>query len=232
MSGIPKEVEVVLTKAKYLEGRLEDLTSKKLSVLQSSGMKSEFAEKIRNQIQAGINRRDDGFLQDFFQHKIVNSGNAALNRRQLICALDELGIHLKEGDAKVMFRSLDVKNDGIMDLPQFKRAVQFPSTIEQLISTLPIPQIFADAMPLEEGTDHLRQFGQISPKQIKDICKLAMPFIENILNDAVKKIRASFAALDKSVENRVAVKFEVPPEMSAGTVGNFLDGLTGRIGLQ
>jgi hypothetical protein len=126
---------------------------------------------------------------------------------------------------------MDVNDDGVMDLEEFKRALRFPSSTQQLISTLPILQIFADAMPEKMGNVCLRQFGQISPKQIEDICKEAMPFVEKVLKDAVGKVRESFEVMDKSQAGNSASKFEVPPEMSAGTIEDFYGGLTGRIGI-
>jgi hypothetical protein len=117
-----------------------------------------------------------------------------------------------------------------MDLEEFKKAVRFPSSIEQLVTTLPLSQIFADAMPDEMGTDRLRQFGKLTQKQIEDICLESIPYVRNVIQDAVENIRASFEAMDKSEATKGASKFEVPPEMSAGTVGNFHGGLAERIG--
>jgi hypothetical protein len=189
------------------------------------------SDKIRIQIQAGINRRDDEFLRIFFEEKTKSSGS--LTSQEFTSVLKELGILLTKEEIAVLFRTMDVDKNGVLDLDEFKRAVRFPSTMEQLISTLPITQVFADAVLAMTGGDHLRQFGQITPDKIEDICNEAMPFLKFIMLDAVKKTEASFKTMDESKANQSAssgVKFEVPPEMSAGTVGDFHGGLTGRIG--
>jgi hypothetical protein len=125
---------------------------------------------------------------------------------------------------------MDVNNDGSLDLEEFKKAVRFPSTVQQLVMALPISQIFADAMPDEMGIDRLRQFGQLTPKQIEDICLESIPYVQSVIQDAVKNIRVSFEAMDSSEASKGTSKFEVPPEMSAGTVGDFHGGLAERIG--
>ena len=191
------------------------------------------SEKIRIQIQSGINRRDDEFLRKYFEEKTMSSGTASLTSQEFTSVLKELGILLTKEEIAVLFRTMDVDKNGVLDLDEFKRAVRFPSTMEQLISTLPITQVFADAVLAVTGGDHLRQFGQITPENIEDICNEAMPFLKIIMLDAVNKTEASFKTMDESKANQSAssgVKFEVPPEMSAGTVGDFHGGLTGRIG--
>ena len=191
----------------------------------------DFANKARNRIQLGMHRRDDEFLMNFFQHKVKNSGTSVLSNEQFTSALDELGLRLKEDEIQSMFRFMDVNSDGVLDLEEFTRAVRFPSAIEQLISTLPITQVFTDAVLAMTGIDHLRQFSHITPKQIEDICTVVIPFVKKLLEDSAKKTRELFEAMDKSEASSSAKKFEVPPEMSAGTVDDFHKGLAGRIGM-
>jgi Ca2+-binding EF-hand superfamily protein len=190
------------------------------------------SEKIRNQIQAGINRRDDAFLGMFFQSKatVSSSGTSELTDQQFTSSLEELGLYWKEEEVNIIFRTLDVNHDGVMDLEEFKKAVRLPSKIEQFVSGLSIWRVFADAMPGDKGVDRLRQFGELTAEQVENICLIAMPFVRSIIQDAAKKLKASFEAMDAHESNQIAKKFEVPPEMSAGTVHDFHFGLAGRIG--
>ena len=192
----------------------------------------DFVVKVRNQIQAGINRRNDSFLVSFYQRKIAGFGTSALNQQQFSSVMEDLGIDLKEEEIDIFFRSMDANNDGFMDLEEFKRAVQSPSTIEQLIKTLPLSQIFADAMPAIKGDDRLRLFCQLTAEQIEGIIQGAIPYIKTIFEDAVAKIKISEDAKDKSRANQGAGKFEVPPEMSGGTIEDFYGGLSARIGMR
>ena len=194
---------------------------------------SQQLESIRLHIQAGINRRDENFLRKYFEEK--TQGTASLTTELFTSALKELGVRLTEEEIQVLFRTMDVDNNGVLDLDEFKRAVQFPSTTEQLISTLPITQIFSDAVLAITGADHLRQLSQITPEQVEDICNEAIPFLKTVLRNAVEKTAASFKAMDESNANQSAstgVKFEVPSEMSSGSVHDFHLGLTGRVGVR
>jgi hypothetical protein len=192
----------------------------------------ENEENLSAKIQAGINRRDDEFLAKFFRNKTSSSsGSSELTNQQFSSALEELGLCLQEDEIKVIFCTMDMNNDGVMDLEEFKKAVRFPSPMERVISALPIAQVFADAMPAAIGVDRLWQVGQLTPKRIEDICLAAMPFVKKIIQDAVTTLNASFDVKKKSEDGQSAKKFEVPPEMSAGTVEDFHGGLAGRIGI-
>jgi hypothetical protein len=231
MSGLVQEMEGSLEQATCLSHALECFSNPThLPHRHFSKVAGENGENLSDKIQSGINRRDDEFLRVFFQNKTASSGTSVLTNQQFTFALEELGINLQEEEIKVLFRMMDVNNDGGMDLDEFKRAVRFPSQIEQLIGTLPIPQVFSDAITEAIGMNSLRQFGQLTPKQIEDVCLAAMPFVTNIIRDAVAKINESFSEKDKSKDCQGARKFEVPPEMSAGTVADFHGGLAERIG--
>ena len=186
-------------------------------------------DKVRNRIHAGLNRRNDEFLQEYFDRKVGEYGTSTLNRQQFTSALEELGVRMNEDDVSIVFRTADLNSDGVLNLEEFKKAVRFPSTIEQFISTLPITQVFADAMPDETDTEsRLRRFSRISEKQVDEICEVIMPFLGKMIKEAVKETQVSFAAMDKSSASNI--KFTLPDEMPSGTIGDFHRGLTARIG--
>ena len=188
-------------------------------------------DKVRNRIHAGLNRRNDEFLQEYFDRKVGEYGTSTLNRQQFTSALEELGVRMNEDDVSIVFRTADLNSDGVLHLEEFKKAVRFPSTIEQFISTLPITQVFADAMPDETDTEsRLRRFSRISEKQVDEICEVIMPFLGKMIKEAVKETQVSFAAMDKSSASNI--KFTLPDEMPSGTVGDFHRGLTARIGME
>jgi hypothetical protein len=231
MSGFLGEIEGLLEQVTCLAHEIQCLSNPThLPHLKRSSVDIGIEKNLSDKIQAGIYRRDDEFIRKFFLSKTASSKTSELSNQQFTSALEELGLCLQEEEIKVIFCTMDVNNNGVMDLEEFKKAVRFPSPIEQVISALPIAQVFSDAMPDAIGIDRLRQFCQLTPKQIEDICLAAMPFVKNIIQDAVTKLNASFEVTDKSKDGQGARKFEVPPEMSAGTVGDFHGGLAGRIG--
>jgi Ca2+-binding EF-hand superfamily protein len=185
-------------------------------------------EEVKNRIRAGIDRRNDEFLENYFKRKTQEYETSTLNRQQFTSALEELRVRLNEDDINILFRTMDLNSDGVLDQEEFIKAVRFPSTLEQFISTLPIIQIFTDAMSEETDQEsRLRQFSRISEKQVEDICKVIMPFLEKLIKDAVKETKVSFEAMESSASN---TKFMVPDEMPSGTVEDFHRGLPARIG--
>jgi Ca2+-binding EF-hand superfamily protein len=123
------------------------------------------ANEVRNpsQVQAGINRRNDGYIRDFFQRTAASYGTSTLTNEQFVSALDELGVFLNEDEIKIFFHTMDGNCDGVIDCEEFRRALLYPSNIEQLFSTLSISQIVSDAMPDGVGIYRLRalEFSQI-----------------------------------------------------------------------
>jgi hypothetical protein len=182
-------------------------------------------------IQFGIDRHCDEFVQKFYQRKIDLYGTSALNKEQFRSALEELGTFLSEDDFQNLFLSMDINDDGVIDLDEFKRALRIPTQIEQLFSTLPFHRLFANAVPKTSGKDPLRSFAQLKVAQVKELVHAVMPYLEKAIFDEVTKLRECFDAMDKSEANLKASKFEVPIEMSTGRIEDFHCGLSKRIGL-
>ena len=80
-----EEGELLLEQATLLERKLEiSLNQAGISTTESTTETSadDFAVQVRNQIQAGKNRRDDSFLASFYQSKITSFGTSALDQQQ------------------------------------------------------------------------------------------------------------------------------------------------------
>jgi hypothetical protein len=228
MAGFREEMKGLLEQATCLTHTLKGLstlTSRLTQHPDTAGPRNEDrSSKIRNQIQAGIDRRDDEFLRHFFQSKTTS----VLSDEQLASALKELGVHLNEEEIKVLH------NDAVMDLEGFQKTVRFPSPIEQLLNAFQLSHIFSDAMSAvlyEEGINRpgLRQASQLTPAQIEEMCLAAMPFVIKIIQDEVTKLKASFEVMDTAEVDRGATKFEVLPDMRAGSDQDFHGGLSDRV---
>ena len=77
------------------------------------------------------------FLRKYFEEK--TQGTASLTTELFTSALKELGVRLNEDDVSIIFRTMDLNSDGVLDLEEFKKAVRFPSTMEQFISQCSVP---------------------------------------------------------------------------------------------
>ncbi len=189
---------------------------------------AECKNRIKGMIEAGIKRREPVFVREAFNR--VAQGCSTITQEQFSSLSEELGLAFAADSIADLFRSLDINNDGGLDLEEFKQALLIPSPVEQLIQTLPISRMISDAMPRERGRDVLRLLSESSTEQIRNVCCVLIPYLEATLEDAVRKLKASFQAMDRSETSSGAKKFEVPQALSAGTVGDFFGGLAARVG--
>ena len=189
-------------------------------------------DKIKGQINAGKHRRDVLHLRQIFTRSAVMKGEVqVLTKERFPVVMEELGVPMDDGSTEDIFRSLDTNTDGVLDFDEFKHAVNTPSTIEQLISSLSISQLVADAIPKEKGKDEMRIFSRMSTEQMKEMCRVLMPFLENTLVEAAADLKKAFEKIDHAITAaQAASKYQVPPEMSAGKVDDFFDGLSARVG--
>ena len=218
-----EHIEDLLEHATCLERNIQSI----ISNCDSIPVEAELSDLI----QSGIDRHSDEFVQEFYQRKIDLYGTSALSKDQFSSALEELGTFLNEDDFQNLFLSMDINDDGVIDLDELKRVLRIPTQIEQLFSTLPFHRLFASAVPRTSGKDPLRSFAQLQVDQVKGIVHAVIPFLEKIILDEVTKLKESFDAMDKSEANMKASKFEVPITMSAGKIEDFHGGLSKRTGL-
>ena len=189
---------------------------------------TESKSKIKSQIDAGIKRQDLKVVEEAF-HRFEKDCQV-ITKQQYILLLEEFGLFKTVDDVEALFRSPGVIRDGGLVWEEFKSVALVPSTVEQMIKTLPLSQLIADAMLIEKGKDPLRALSEISPEQVKDSCSVVMPYLEKVLDDAVRRLKVSFELMESLETGKGAGKFEVPAEMSAGTVQDFFGGLHARIG--
>jgi hypothetical protein len=187
-------------------------------------------ENIKDRIEAGIKRQDLKVMEEAFQ-RFAQKGQT-ITKQQYILLLEELGMYKAAEDIEGLFRSRDHGTKGGLDWEEFKSVMLIPSTVEQLITALPISRLIANAMPIEKGREPLRALSTISPEQIKASCSVLVPYLQKILEDAVHKLKESFELMERMKTSMGAGKFEAPSEMSAGSVEDFFGGLAARIGMQ
>ena len=188
-------------------------------------------EKIKSQIQEGIYRRDEKFLQKIFDLN-KDSVTRKLKKECFIPVLEKLGVLLGREEIEELFLNFDMNNDGLLDFAEFKRATSFSSNLEQLICGFPVSQMIADAMPRQQGKDPIRLFSEITPAYVKDVCSAILPFLENLLIDQASELKESFKILDNAKSNVGSSKFQAElVEMCVGGIDDFHAGLSKRIGL-
>ena len=69
-----------------------------------------------------------------------------------------------------LFCQVDTNAGAELDFNGFKQAALKPTSLEQWASSLPLPQLLADAMPRFRADERLRLTSQLSETQISAVC--------------------------------------------------------------
>jgi hypothetical protein len=103
-----------------------------------------------------------------------------------------------------------------------------------------LAEVVIDALPKQNEADTLhplRALSQLSVDQLQAIVKGCAEGLERMLKESVEVLLCAFKAYDENLRNSealkasAATKFELPPQMKCGTIGDFHAGLEGRIGI-
>jgi hypothetical protein len=188
-------------------------------------------EQIDCRIEQGMKRRDASELEEIFKKHKDPSTNT-IRREQFDLILESLGVVPENEHVPGDGGNYGAMDYGAIDFQEFKRAASVSSELEQLIRTLPLAEIVADALPKEKGRDPVRSFSEITSGQIHDICKASLPHLEKLLIDCARKLKASFDRMDEiTAEAPMGLnKFELVP-MSVGKIDDFHKGLSSRVGM-
>ena len=136
----------------------------------------DLLEKLRSQMRAGFQRRNEQFAQDVFNKHKSPSG---LSKASLGQALSDLGIKCASGsDVDELFYTLDVNSDGWISWSEFLMVLSKPSKIQQWASTLPLAPLLADCMPSKDDEDPVRALSELS---LLDIQAVSACFSEGLV---------------------------------------------------
>jgi hypothetical protein len=198
-------------------------------------------EQIRKRVAKGFERRNIEFVRETFDsHKGKDS--EVISASSLAPALVDLGvlINATELDEILKVRSSgtrDLNDDGGLNFREFTSLVCTPSPIEEWITELPLSQIVADAMPVQNAsadcliTDQLRHLSQATSKQLEESCDVIKEFLFKILQEKLSLLKEAYANLDSQTTANSNSKFQIS-KMSVGNIADFHEGLAQRIGFE
>lgn len=214
-----------------------------------SGMeKSEkLLDKVKHQVQACLRRQDDKVIADVFRkykddlvHGLKH-GTEGIFKENLQAAMRELDLYIQTDTIDNIFLTMDVNDDGYLDLEEFKIAVHRSSPMEQWTASFPLTKLVASALlpiidmfPAYKDSDPLRALSLCSDEDVGIACNGVMEGISKMVLLRIKELRQSYAAMDaKALEKRENVedsKFTVGT-MSCGDIPSFFKGLGERVGI-
>ncbi len=161
----------------------------------------------------------------------------------LHAALLELGVHLDSSKVDVLMLMTDLDENGGLNFTEFKRAVQQqPRTeLEQWASLLPLAGMLARSLPVSggPGDQPLRDFSRLADDEIETAVHVFSEGLKQLLSSARASTRQMFDSTDKKALEAAkdladgvsaSSKFKTF-KMSTGTVEDYHDGLTSRIGM-
>jgi hypothetical protein len=86
-----------------------------------------------------------------------------------------------ESETPKIFSSSQLDWTEDLDFNEFKQAAMKPTAFEQWASSLPLPQLLADALPREKGPDPIKLFSSLSDDQISDVCQAFLVGLKQVL---------------------------------------------------
>jgi hypothetical protein len=194
-------------------------------------------EMIKAQVDRGIQRRDPQEIKKVFEtFAIDEQKNRHIPVSKLSDALRALDIMVPGGTNEHEFLiQLDTNKNGKLELNEFQEAILASCTpLEEWAKSWPLAQLLADCIPRYDDSgqseDNITILRRLDDKLLKLVVNGFAHGLEKMLmNERDNLLKA--LKVEESIENKKAEKFEVP-EMKCGNIGNFHDGLTGRIGIQ
>jgi hypothetical protein len=195
---------------------------------------SGLLEKLRSQMIAGFQRRNEQFVQKIFKkHETPDSG---ISRPNLSAALSDLGMCMSAGEVDELFYTLDLNSDGWISLSEFLAMIARVGKVEEWASTLPLASLLADCMPSKNEADPVRALSNLHSTEVQAVVACFSEGLVQLLGEEVEKLKRAYEDMQRKLEaaasqddGDAAPKFALNV-MSYGDIDDFFKGLSGRIG--
>jgi hypothetical protein len=190
-----------------------------------------------------VDKQGGVFLKGIFDafSETSNHTEALIRTTGLQNALQRLGVPVAVERAEELMVMTDLDEKGGLDFESFRRAaVQPPTPLEQWAGMLPLAGMLASSLPIGggQGDQPLRDFSRLREDEIDTAVEAFKVGLRRLLLEAKASMRqmfdnvdakASEAARDSASGVSAVSKFK-SFKMSTGTVADYHDGLSSRIG--
>ena len=184
-------------------------------------------------MMAARQMREDSAIEAVYQ-KYENSCGG-IDRQHFPDALCDIGSgHADTAQVDELFDNMDVNEDGLLDLEEFRRAASSRSQFELFIaSTIPFAELLSYALPRLKGRSQMNIFMELTERQIADISEALSSELNSIISETVTKLKSSDAAAQSSVDSSrsgsAAEKYSLDT-ISAGDITDYHKGFSNRVG--
>jgi hypothetical protein len=189
-------------------------------------------DMLRAQMNAGFNRRSEQFVrQTFERHKALDLHGIPINN--LTSALADLGIAISSSECEELFKAHDLSESGYVDYSEFAAMVdRIHGADEEWASTLPLAQLLADCMPIRKEADPVQAVSRLCDTDLETIVTCFGEGLKRMLHEEIAKLKRAYARMQRKIEeaSSAPAKFAVAPQMQSGSIDDFHEGLSARVG--
>jgi hypothetical protein len=198
--------------------------------LSKTHQKHDVLEQVQTSVRTFLRSQNEDSVQQIFL-KYSDANSHLLKTDELQAALKEFNINLTAEEVADVMLSMDINNDGGLDLMEFKRALCQPSTqVEQFVRTLPVSGMLASCLATHGGAEPLKALCDLPRDELKDRVQVFVPiFLQEVLEPELDKLKKLLKAHEDEQAALSGSKFS-GFSMNAGSVRDFYDGPYKRIG--
>ena len=198
----------------------------------SEGEVTEVVKTLQGQIERFLNRRNDEFIEHAFnKHADKEKKLIWLNKSDE--ALLEFGVHLPSEEIKMLVTTMDIDNNGGLDLTEFKTTLRQASTpVEQFVETLPISGMLASSLAIPGSAEPLKELCNLDSNRLKAAIDAFSLSLQQVLNEQLAHLKTLLDAKEAKAQedadgsgSKCAVFV-----MNAGSVKAYHEGMYSRIG--
>ncbi len=202
------------------------------SQMHSSPSEDEGCKKLQAQIELFLNRQDEACVGRAFT-KYSDEARKLILPTRLHEALAEFGVHLPLEEATMLMTTMDVHNNGGLDLQEFTSALRQPtSPVEQFVATLPISGMLASSLAIPGAAEPLKELCTLDSDRLNAGIEAFSLSLHQVLKVRLAKLKIlldSKEAKDQEDSDGSGAKCAVFV-MNAGSVKAYHEGMYERIG--
>jgi hypothetical protein len=192
--------------------------------------------KCRTSVSSAAKRRDASFLRDVFDRHMVDArgGLSGQNLIQALLDADAPNVPTSDQEVDDIIKQFDANSNKTLEFGEFQQVVNEPDELQLWLSEKQLP-LAADALRalIGRGNEQLKIMSQLSPADIDHAATATCSIIPGMLKELHQELQGAFA-----IQSQVEADMKADPskfndfyKMACGTISDFHNGLTGRVGM-
>lgn len=187
------------------------------------------SQTVQNALEKAANflkHNETSHIDIVFENNADTHGR--LNTSGFSKALMEVGVTCTENDARTLFSTVDLDQDGFLSLGDFKQALRYQTEGVKWLASLPVVELIAEFLSPDISLN-LQRVLAITPDQLHFAIQSLSPALELLISDGMEKLKKCYAELEKN-QTSGNNKYQLGL-MKGGNISDFLEGgITSRVG--